>query len=356
MTAVEFRNVGKSFGPVEVLKDMTLTIAAGEFIVLLGASGCGKTTLLRMTAGLETISTGEIAINGTVVNDTHPRDRNIAMVFQNYALYPTMKVRDNIGFCLEVAGMAPEAITRKVKEAARILNIADLLDRKPSELSGGQRQRVAMGRAMVRAADVFLFDEPLSNLDAKLRAHMRVEIRQLHDRLGATTLYVTHDQIEAMTMADRIVLMHDGRIVQVGSTDDLFDRPNCLYAAQFIGIPGINCFAGTIQVDAEGVRFVGLETPLHLTDAHARHDGRAVTLAIRPHELSIADSGALLGTVVIVEKTGPDLQLHMKTPGGTDFIAVVPRSTPGKHGDTLSFAVHPDSIHLFDQDSGERLA
>jgi len=355
MTAVEFRNVGKSFGSVEVLKDLSLAISAGEFIVLLGASGCGKTTLLRMTAGLETISAGEIVINGTVVNETHPRDRNIAMVFQNYALYPTMKVRDNIGFSLEVARMKPEDITKKVTAAAEVLNIADLLDRKPSELSGGQRQRVAMGRAMVRDADVFLFDEPLSNLDAKLRAHMRVEIRQLHDRLGATTLYVTHDQIEAMTMADRIVLMHDGTVVQVGSTDDLYDRPNCLYAAQFIGTPAINCFDGTIRADADAACFVGLESPLPILDAYARHDGKAVTLAIRPHEMAIGDDGALRGTIVIVEKTGTDLQFHMKTTNGTEFVAVVPRSTPGKHGDVLSFTVNSETVHLFDQAGGERI-
>ena len=355
MTAVEFRNVGKSFGSVEVLKGLNLEIAAGEFIVLLGAAGCGKTTLLRMTAGLETISEGEIAINGTVVNETHPRDRNIAMVFQNYALYPTMKVRDNIGFSLEVARMKPDAIRMKVEEAARTLNITELLDRKPAELSGGQRQRVAMGRAMVRAADVFLFDEPLSNLDAKLRAHMRVEIRQLHDRLGATTLYVTHDQIEAMTMADRIVLMHDGNIVQVGSTDDLYDKPNCLYAAEFIGTPAINCFAGTIEVHAEGPRFVGLGSPLPLPAACKSHDGRSVTLAIRPNEMVIDDDGALPGTIVIVEKTGTDLQFHMQTAGGTEFVAVVPRSTAGRRGDALSFTVDPDSVHLFDGETGGRL-
>ncbi|MCY3997355.1 MAG: sn-glycerol-3-phosphate ABC transporter ATP-binding protein UgpC [Rhodobacter sp.] len=355
MAAVEFRNVGKSFGQVEVLKGLNLAISAGEFIVLLGASGCGKTTLLRMTAGLESISEGEIAINGTVVNETHPRDRNIAMVFQNYALYPTMKVRDNIGFSLEVARKSPDEIQTRVEEVAQILNITDLLDRKPSELSGGQRQRVAMGRAMVRDADVFLFDEPLSNLDAKLRAHMRVEIRQLHDRLGSTTLYVTHDQIEAMTMADRIVLMHEGSIVQVGSTDDLYDRPNCRYTAEFIGTPAINCLDGKIETTSEGTRLTGLDSPLPLADGYRPHDGRSVTLGIRPNEMVIADGGALRGTIVIVEKTGTDMQFHMETADGTEFVAVVPRSTPGRPSDHLSFAIDPTSVHLFDRESGERI-
>ncbi len=355
MAAVEFRKVGKSFGSVRVLKDLSLAITEGEFIVLLGASGCGKTTLLRMTAGLETVGEGEIVIDGRVVNDVHPRDRDIAMVFQNYALYPTMKVRDNIGFSLEVARKTPDEIKTAVEEAAQVLNISELLDRKPAELSGGQRQRVAMGRAMVRDARVFLFDEPLSNLDAKLRANMRVEIRQLHDRLGSTTIYVTHDQIEAMTMADRIVLMHDGNIVQVGSTDDLYDRPNCRYAAEFIGTPAINCLEGVIEESAGGVQFAAPDMRFPLPQSFRKHADRPVVCGVRPQELSIAEEGPIRGKVIIVEKTGNEVQFHLAAESGSEFLATAPRSTPGRPGDWLRFAVDPSYVHVFDRESGIRI-
>jgi multiple sugar transport system ATP-binding protein len=289
-----------------------------------------------------------------VVNNVHPRDRNIAMVFQNYALYPTMKVRDNIGFSLEVAGLKRSEIDARVAEAARVLNITDYLDRYPRELSGGQRQRVAMGRAMVRDAKVFLFDEPLSNLDAKLRAHMRVEIRQLHDRLRATTIYVTHDQIEAMTMADKIVLMQGGRIAQVGTPDDLYDRPNSRYVAEFIGSPGINCLEGRIVADGGRATFRAENIDVTLPPGYAAHDGRRVTCGIRPTDVVLNGSGAIQGRLQIVEKTGADLVLHLDVTG-TEFVVVAPRATQARAGDTLSLAVKPEKVHIFDADTGLRV-
>jgi multiple sugar transport system ATP-binding protein len=354
MATVDYRGVGKAYGAVRVMQDLSLQVADGEFIVLLGPSGCGKTTLLRMTAGLETISEGEIAIDGKVVNDAHPRDRNIAMVFQNYALYPTMKVRDNIGFSLEVAGLKPAEIAAKVAEAASVLNITEYLDRYPKELSGGQRQRVAMGRAMVRNAKVFLFDEPLSNLDAKLRAHMRVEIRQLHDRLKATTIYVTHDQIEAMTMADKIVLMRDGTIAQSGTPDDLYDRPNSRYVAEFIGSPGINCLEGQIVSEGGRVTFRDSNIDIALPQGFAAHAGRRVTCGIRPTDVTISGSGVIVGKLLIAEKTGAEVVLHLDV-AGSEFVVVAPRSTQARAGDTLSLDVSPGKLHIFDEATGARI-
>lgn len=354
MAKVSYHNVRKSFGSIEVMHDLSLTIEDGEFIVLLGSSGCGKTTLLRMTAGLETISSGEIEIDGRIVNQIPPKDRNIAMVFQNYALYPTMRVRENIAFSLEVAKLPRDEINRRVEEAARVLNLTNFLDRKPNELSGGQRQRVAMGRVMVRNAAVFLFDEPLSNLDAKLRAHMRVEIRQLHDRLGATTIYVTHDQIEAMTMADRIVLMRDGGIVQVGTSDDLYDKPKNIYVAEFIGSPQINCGNGEIATEG-GHTFI--RTPnwkLPLPSEYSAFTDRMVTFGIRPNDVKLDPSGAIEGKLVIAENTGADMQMHIDI-GGTSFVAIVPRHSVGKSGEQIKFSTTPDKIHVFDQVTGDRL-
>jgi multiple sugar transport system ATP-binding protein len=307
-----------------------------------------------MTAGLETISEGQIAIDGKVVNDMHPRDRNIAMVFQNYALYPTMKVRDNIGFSLEVSGLKPAEIAAKVAEAASVLNLTEYLDRYPRELSGGQRQRVAMGRAMVRNAKVFLFDEPLSNLDAKLRAHMRVEIRQLHNRLRATTIYVTHDQIEAMTMADKIVLMRNGAIAQAGTPDDLYDRPNSRYVAEFIGSPGINCLDGQIAMEDGAVVFRDANIDIPLPRGFAAYAGRNVTCGIRPTDVTIAPSGPITGNMLILEKTGADVVLHLDV-AGDEFVVVAPRDTRVSAGETLSLAVAAEKIHIFDADSGARL-
>ena len=295
MATVEYRNICKSFGAIEVLHGVSLSIADREFTVLLGPSGCGKTTLLRMTAGLETITSGDLLMDGARVNDVHPRDRNIAMVFQNYALYPTMKVFGNIAFSLEIKKLPKDEVRRKVEAAAEALHLTDYLDRYPKELSGGQRQRVAMGRAMVRNPEVFLFDEPLSNLDAKLRARMRVEIRQLHARLGATTIYVTHDQIEAMTMADRIVLMKDGDIEQVGTPDELFDYPVSVYAADFIGSPSMNFIDAEISIESGAPMVRGEGVYLALPEGIAFETGQKVTCGLRPSDLTVSETGPFAG-------------------------------------------------------------
>jgi multiple sugar transport system ATP-binding protein len=278
MAAVSFKNIQKSFGKVKVIHGIGFDIEDGEFVVLVGPSGCGKSTLLRMLAGLEEISGGEIFIDGKVVNDLESKDRDIAMVFQSYALYPHMTVRDNMGFSLRLRKAPQSETDQRVADAARILNLDPLLDRYPRELSGGQRQRVAMGRAIVRDPKVFLFDEPLSNLDAKLRVAMRAEIKALHQRLKTTTVYVTHDQIEAMTMADRIVVMHDGIVEQIGTPLELFDRPGNLFVAQFIGSPAMNVFCGTVQDGA--VAALGARWPLRLASAPRARP--CTTASVRP--------------------------------------------------------------------------
>ncbi|MBX2853630.1 MAG: sn-glycerol-3-phosphate ABC transporter ATP-binding protein UgpC [Rhodobacteraceae bacterium] len=354
MATVEYRNISKSFGSVEIMRDLSLSIAEGEFAVLLGASGCGKTTLLRMTAGLETISGGELLIGGALMNEVHPRDRNIAMVFQNYALYPTMKVFDNIAFSLEIKKLPKEEIRRRVEEAAAMLNLSDYLHRYPRELSGGQRQRVAMGRAMVRDAQVFLFDEPLSNLDAKLRAHMRFEIRQLHNQVGATTIYVTHDQIEAMTMADKIVLMKGGEIEQVGAPDELYDRPVSRFAADFIGSPTMNFIEGEVVANGAAPAFAAAGIKLDLPEALSAQPGQKVTCGVRPADLVLSGSGDIEGELVLAEKTGADLNLHL-TVGGADFVATAPRGVEVKPGTAVRLAIAQEKMHLFDAETGRRL-
>lgn len=354
MSSVEYKNIGKSFGSVEVMRDISFRIEDHQFVVLLGPSGCGKTTLLRMTAGLEAISAGDLEIAGRRVNDVHPRDRDIAMVFQNYALYPTMRVYDNIAFSLEVAKRPKAEIKKKVEWAADVLNLTDYLHRYPKELSGGQRQRVAMGRAMVREAGVFLFDEPLSNLDAKLRAHMRLEIRQLHDRLKATTIYVTHDQIEAMSMADVIVLMHGGRIMQIGTPDEIYEKPNSIYVADFIGSPSMNFIEGEVTRGPAGPVFKtpGVSVPLPM-DTSARA-GQTVLLGVRPNDLAVSEDGPIRGTVVLSETTGADVQLHVEV-DGRDTVAVVPRSERRKPGLPVGLTVSSQAIHLFDKASEQRI-
>ncbi len=354
MATVEYRHIAKSYGAVEVLHDLSLAIADHEFAVLLGPSGCGKTTLLRMTAGLETISSGDLLIDGQRVNDIHPRDRDIAMVFQNYALYPTMKVFDNIAFSLEVKKAPAAEIRRRVEAAAATLNITDYLDRYPKELSGGQRQRVAMGRAMVRDAKVFLFDEPLSNLDAKLRAHMRVEIRQLHNRLGTTTIYVTHDQIEAMTMADKIVLMKGGDIEQVGTPDELYDRPVSRYAADFIGSPAMNFVEAEVVVENGAPLLVTEGVRLALPGEAGRIAGKKVICGLRPSDLMLSEDGDIVGEVILAEKTGADQNLHLSI-RGEDFVATAPRDAAVAPGGVARLRVAQDKIHLFDIESGRRL-
>jgi multiple sugar transport system ATP-binding protein len=350
MASVAFKNVQKTYGgKVKVIHGIEFDIHDGEFVVLVGPSGCGKSTLLRMLAGLEEITGGEIFIDGKVVNELESKDRDIAMVFQSYALYPHMTVRENMGFSLRLRKAPASQIAQRVAEAARILNLDPLLERYPRELSGGQRQRVAMGRAIVRDPKVFLFDEPLSNLDAKLRVAMRAEIKALHQRLKTTTVYVTHDQIEAMTMADRIVVMHDGIIEQIGTPLDLFDRPGNLFVAQFIGSPAMNVFDGTARggaVDALGARWP-LPAGLGLRDGQALHYG------VRPGDLELAADG-VAGKVVVVEPTGAETELLIDV-GGQQLILVMHGRTSVQPEETVYLRIDPAKAHLFDRTSGRRL-
>ena len=354
MATVEYQGIGKSFGAVRIMRDISFKIDDHEFVVLLGPSGCGKTTLLRMTAGLESVSEGDLLIGGRRVNDVHPRDRSIAMVFQNYALYPTMKVYDNIAFSLEVAKVAPAEIKKRVEWAAATLNLTPYLDRFPKELSGGQRQRVAMGRAMVREAEVFLFDEPLSNLDAKLRAHMRTEIRQLHGRLKTTTIYVTHDQIEAMTMADKIVVMRAGKIEQIGTPDDVYDRPASKYVADFIGASSINFLPGTV-VAADGAPAVDTATGrVILEQATTAIAGQAVIVGVRPTDVVIDADGPLAAKAVHLERLGHDAQLFCDSADG-QFIAIVDKAARYPAGSDVRFSIAPPKVHVFDAETEMRV-
>jgi multiple sugar transport system ATP-binding protein len=349
MASVSFRNVSKRFGNAEVIHGVGIDIANGEFVVLVGPSGCGKSTLLRMLAGLEEITGGEIRIDGRVVNDLESKDRDIAMVFQSYALYPHMTVRENMGFSLRLRRADRGTIDERVTQAARILNLDPMLDRYPRELSGGQRQRVAMGRAIVRDPKVFLFDEPLSNLDAKLRVAMRAEIKQLHQRLQTTTVYVTHDQIEAMTMADRIVVMHDGMIEQIGTPLDLFDRPGNLFVAQFIGSPSMNVFAGTVQDHA--VEALGARWPM--PDRAGTAAGQSVQYGVRPTDLQLAASG-VAGKVVVIEPTGAETELLVDV-GGQPLTVVTHGRVAARPGEIVHLVPDPDRVHVFDSTSGRRL-
>jgi len=346
MAAVAFDDVKKDFGKTKVLHGITLDIADGEFMVLVGPSGCGKSTLLRMLAGLEDITAGTIAIDGRVVNDLDSKDRDIAMVFQSYALYPHMTVRDNMGFSLKLRKEGAQKIAEGVSRAARILNLEALLDRYPRELSGGQRQRVAMGRAIVRDPKVFLFDEPLSNLDAKLRVAMRSEIKALHQRLKTTTVYVTHDQIEAMTMADRIAVMNDGRIEQLGEPLELYDRPANLFVAQFIGSPAMNIIDGVVRGGA--VEALGARWP-----ATRGAEGQKVKYGVRPEHLELASSG-IPAEVVVVEPMGAETEILAKAGDATLTIMTRGRSTAGP-GDRIFLAPQAAHVHLFDAASGLRI-
>jgi multiple sugar transport system ATP-binding protein len=348
MAAVAFNNILKAYGKVKVIHGISFDIHDGEFVVLVGPSGCGKSTLLRMLAGLEEISGGEILIDGRVVNDLESKDRDIAMVFQSYALYPHMTVRENMAFSLRLRKADAANTAERVANAARILNLDALLDRYPRELSGGQRQRVAMGRAIVRDPKVFLFDEPLSNLDAKLRVAMRAEIKALHQRLKTTTVYVTHDQIEAMTMADRIVVMHDGIIEQIGTPLELFDHPGNLFVAQFIGSPAMNVFAGTLQ--GKAVQALGASWPLL---AQLGADGKAVHYGIRPTDLQLASSG-IAATVVVVEPTGAETELLVQV-ADQQLVLVVHGRTGVQPDDTVYLQLDPAKVHVFDAADGSRL-
>jgi multiple sugar transport system ATP-binding protein len=355
MAAVTLANVSKSFGSVEVIRGVSLEIADGSFVVLVGPSGCGKSTLLRMIAGLEAIDRGEISIGGRVVNALAPKDRDVAMVFQNYALYPHMTAAGNMGFSLKLRGERRDIIDRKVGEAAAILGLLPYLDRLPRQLSGGQRQRVAMGRAIVRAPQVFLFDEPLSNLDAGLRTQMRTEIKDLQQRLKTTTVYVTHDQIEAMTMADTIVVLRDGVVQQAGTPLEVYDRPDNLFVAGFIGSPAMNVLEAEVQ-EGGTCRVLrlpgGLDRPV--PDGFDLVPGRRVCVGIRPEHLAPAETG-LAAEVVVVEPTGAATHVTARL-GGHLVVAVVRDRLHAARGSTVRFAVRPESIHLFEPATGQRIA
>ncbi|MDB5314732.1 MAG: transporter ATP-binding protein [Rhodospirillales bacterium] len=349
MATVGVRDVRKSFGNFEVLHGVSVDIADGDFVVLVGPSGCGKSTLLRMLAGLENISAGEISIGGRVVNTVAPKDRDIAMVFQNYALYPHMTVFDNMAFSMKLAGAPKDVMEQEVGRAAKILGLETLLQRFPRQLSGGQRQRVAMGRAIVRNPQVFLFDEPLSNLDAKLRVQMRSEIKELHQRLKVTTVYVTHDQIEAMTMADQIVVMNHGIIEQAGPPLVLYDRPANIFVAGFIGSPAMNLIAGDIDGDVFRTPD-GTAWPL---PPGTRVTPGPVTYGIRPEHLRLDPEG-MPALVQLVEPTGSETQVLFRL-GETQFSGAFRERVTTRPGDMLRVGPDPALVHLFDKATGQRI-
>jgi multiple sugar transport system ATP-binding protein len=356
MASVDINGVTKSFGNLEVIHGIDIAIANEEFVVLVGPSGCGKSTLLRMIAGLEQITDGEIAIGDKVVNELPPKDRDVAMVFQNYALYPHMTVWDNMAFSLKMRRANPATITNRVNQATGILELMGYLERYPRQLSGGQRQRVAMGRAIVRDPQVFLFDEPLSNLDAKLRVQMRVEVKALHQRLKTTSIYVTHDQVEAMTMADRIVVMHDGRIEQIGTPLGLYDKPANLFVAGFIGSPAMNLIKGTFHrdggnawVEAEG----GVRIPAR-ADA-AGQDGEQVVYGARPEHLGVVPEGeGIPAEVTVVEPTGSETFVYTKL-AGVQVCAVFAERYDFKPGEIIHLRPQLAKTNLFDAGSGKLL-
>jgi multiple sugar transport system ATP-binding protein len=357
MADVQISALTKSFGNQEILHGLDIDIKDGEFVALVGPSGCGKSTLLRMVAGLEDVTSGTISIDGVVVNLIPPKKRDIAMVFQNYALYPHLSVAQNMGFSLRLSGVPKAEIDRQVREAAAILGLEPLLDRKPGQLSGGQRQRVAMGRAIVRQPKVFLFDEPLSNLDAKLRVKVRGEIKELHQRLGTTTIYVTHDQIEAMTMADKIVIMRDGIIEQVGTPDDLYNRPASTFVAGFIGSPPMNLIEGVVENDT--FRSSAGDIELRNTPWEGATLGPAI-LGVRPENLVVNTGpdpvpGSLKITVRMVEPTGPEDFLVANLPEGDIFVSIRGEHTI-KAGNVVHLSPTPDSLHLFAPQTGIRIA
>ena len=352
MASVSISNVFKNFGKSRIIKGVSIDISVGEFVVLVGPSGCGKSTLLRMIAGLEEIGAGEVSIGNKVVNSMPPKERDIAMVFQNYALYPHMTVRDNMAFSLMLAKESDAQITERITKASKILALDTLLDRFPRQLSGGQRQRVAMGRAIVRDPQVFLFDEPLSNLDANLRVLMRTEIKELHQRLKTTSIYVTHDQIEAMTMADKIVVMRDGLVEQMGTPLELYDFPDNQFVAGFIGSPSMNFLSGSVQsgqvkLDSGGV------LPIPTTSLVS--EGQKVFYGIRPEHLSITNSGqGISSTVLVVEPTGAETQVFSKV-GMQQISSVFRERHTFKPGDLVHLLPDLNRSHLFDQATGKRL-
>jgi multiple sugar transport system ATP-binding protein len=353
MASVAIRDVRKAFGSTTVIHGVDIAIVDGEFVVLVGPSGCGKSTLLRMIAGLENITSGEIHIGDRLVNDLPPKERDVAMVFQNYALYPHMTVAANMAFSLKLRGAPQTEIDTRVKRAADILGLGPYLQRFPRQLSGGQRQRVAMGRAIVRDPQVFLFDEPLSNLDAKLRVQMRTEIKELHQRLKTTTVYVTHDQIEAMTMADKIVVMHDGLVEQIGAPLELYDKPKNLFVAGFIGSPAMNFLKGAVRLNGKMEFEVPSGARLPLAAVPAGSDGRAAIYGVRPEHFVIADDGAE-AAIQVIEPTGAEIQVVAKL-GGEEIVAVFRERHQFKPGDKIRLKPDPKLVHLFDETSGQRL-
>ncbi|MCD1262446.1 sugar ABC transporter ATP-binding protein [Shinella sumterensis] len=363
MSTLEIDRVRKAYGNLEVLKEVSISIGTGDFLVLLGPSGCGKSTLLNMIAGLETVTGGEIRIAGRTVNDLSPKDRDIAMVFQSYALYPTMTVRQNIEFGMKIRKVAQADRDKAVKTASDLLQITHLLDRKPSQLSGGQRQRVAMGRAIVREPKLFLFDEPLSNLDAKLRVDMRTEIKRLHARLGTTIVYVTHDQIEAMTLATRVAVMKDGVVQQLDEPQAVYDRPANVYVARFVGSPAMNIVPALLEADGTAVIEIARRPAARIggialsADALRRYAGKKVLVGIRPENFSIASTGSTAPSLTIdfdvVEPTGPDT-LAVFQLGGVEVTARLP-PRQAHAGREAGLAVDTSKIVLFDSETETRI-
>jgi len=350
MATLTLDGVRKSYGPREVVHGVTCAVEDGELVVVVGPSGCGKSTLLRMVAGLETVSAGTVAIDGRIVNGVEPKDRDIAMVFQNYALYPHMSVYDNMAYGLRMRRMRRGDIKRRVEHAAGILQLEELLDRKPRQLSGGQRQRVAMGRAIVRDPKVFLFDEPLSNLDAKLRVQMRVEIKRLQQELGTTSLYVTHDQVEAMTLADRLIVMNAGNVDQIGPPLELYEQPATAFVAGFIGSPAMNLISG--RLEPGGVAVGNAILPLNA----AAEPDRPVLVGLRPEHLELAAEGPLSVRVELLERLGADTILHGRLNSAETPLTVRTAGTlTTQLGETVRVAIQPEHLHLFDPDSGRRL-
>ena len=358
MADVSLNNVYKKFGKTEIIHGVSCDIKDGEFIVILGPSGCGKSTILRMIAGLEVITTGDISIDGKVVNRLEPADRDIAMVFQNYALYPHMTVYKNMAYGLRIRRMPKKEIDNRVRNAARILELTDFLDRKPRQLSGGQRQRVAMGRCIVREPKVFLFDEPLSNLDAKLRVQMRLEIRKLHEDLKITSIYVTHDQVEAMTLGDRLIVMDNGYAAQIGSPLNVYERPATRFVAGFIGSPAMNFFDGRISLDGRSVELPG-DVKLSLENGSLpKYGGRDVTLGIRPEHFKLTEEKESLMHLSVdhVEQLGADTLVHGHFGEDNTFLTVrMSDIQQFKKNTILALKIPSQKLHLFDKESGKRI-
>jgi len=354
MASVEVSNVRKSFGSFEVIRGISISVEDGEFVILVGPSGCGKSTLLRMVAGLESVSSGELRIDGRVVNDVPPKERDIAMVFQNYALYPQMTVAKNMSFSLELARRPKDEIVEKVNQAADILGLKPLLERYPRQLSGGQRQRVAMGRAIVRDPAVFLFDEPLSNLDAKLRVQMRAEIKALQQRLQSTTLYVTHDQIEAMTMADRIVVLHEGAVEQIGTPLELYDRPANLFVAGFIGSPAMNFIKARLEAGQPPTLVTALGVKVPLATAPRAVPGSEIIMGVRPEHVSLGGPHAMPAQIMLIEPTGYETQLIAKF-ARQDIVCVSRERLNGRPGDSIPLTLE-GPLHFFDAQTGQTIA